>query len=281
VPFDGPIPADPLLRVHDSDLHVTDARYHSQGVSAAVGDRIDFPFFLPGQTIASISTVPTALPSRRLELHSVGPRWSPHLLQQYLPGHPVKFFEGAIDVPEVVYKRGATQQEWNTAVSGVDISLADTVNAVTRDGDTLQALVSSHSPGENGHSGSAVDDIFVDTGTAVLSRDGREIGRSTTPSISDFTLPAGTGRYTLTVQANRNRDWATLATQVTTTYSFDAAETGRLRLPTVKVTGDFDGTSRARANSCFTLDLAATTQANAKPAKITALTVEVSTDDGV
>ncbi|GAB3888732.1 hypothetical protein GCM10029964_056910 [Kibdelosporangium lantanae] len=83
------------------------------------------------------------------------------------------------------------------------------------------------------------------------------------------------------MQANRNRDWATLATQVTTTYSFDAAETGRLRLPTVKVTGDFDGTSRARANSCFTLDLAATTQANAKPAKITALTVEVSTDDGV
>ncbi|GAB3888735.1 hypothetical protein GCM10029964_056920 [Kibdelosporangium lantanae] len=147
VPFVGAIPADPRIRVHDSDLHVTDARYHSQGVSAAVGDRIDFPFFLPGQTIASISTVPTALPSRRLELHSVGPRWSPHLLQQYLPGHPVKFFEGAIDVPEVVYKRGATQQEWNTAVSGVDISLADTVNAVTRDGDTLQALVSSHSPG--------------------------------------------------------------------------------------------------------------------------------------
>jgi hypothetical protein len=186
-----------------------------------------------------------------------------------------------VDAPEVVYKRATARQEWNNAVSGVDISQSDTANVISREDDTLRVYASSHSPGESGHAGSAVDDIFVDTGTAVLSLDGKEIGRSTNPTVSDFTLPAGTGRYTLALQSNRNRDWAALATQVMTVYTFTAADTGRLRLPTVKVTGDFDGTSRAKAGARFTLDLAATTQANAKPAKITALAVDVSTDDGV
>jgi hypothetical protein len=117
----------------------------------------------------------------------------------------------------------------------------------------------------------------------VLSRDGTVVARRTNPNVAGFTLPADTSRYTLAVQANRAMNWATLATRVDTTWTFTSGPTAErtlLALPTVRVSGDFDATGRARAGRPFTLDLAAATQAGAPASKVTAVSLEVSGDDG-
>jgi hypothetical protein len=57
IPTLGQIPADPRFRVRDHDLHRTEASYHAQGVDAAIADRIEFPFFLPGQSASSTTVV--------------------------------------------------------------------------------------------------------------------------------------------------------------------------------------------------------------------------------
>jgi len=226
------------------------------------------------------------MPGRRLELHNGSPtRWSGKILQQYLPGQPKGFFEGAVITPDTVYRTGRTvRQDWNNAVAGPDLATAgDTGAAVERTGNALAAYVPSYAPGEAGHSGNPFFDIFFVKGTMVLSRDGVVVGRGSNPNAAGFTLPADTGRYTLAVQATRAKNWATVATRVDTTWTFTSGPTTGptpLTLPTVKVSGGFDGQGRAPAGRSFTLDLVAGTQAEATPSKVTAVSVEVSTDDG-
>jgi hypothetical protein len=118
IPVLGRIP-DPRFRLRDRDLHRTDARYHTQGVDAVLGDRIEFPFHMPGTSFSSNDFAVAAMPGRRLEFHSPDVRWSGPMLQQYVPGGPKLFFEGAIDVPDVVYRAGkSVRQDWNAPVFG-------------------------------------------------------------------------------------------------------------------------------------------------------------------
>jgi hypothetical protein len=284
IPVVGRIPANPVFRLRDRDLHRSEARYFSHGVPAATADRVAFPHYLPGQTFSSTQTVHVPLPSRRVELHTTAGVWSEMILQQYLPNGPVGLFEGAVERPDVTLKAGRDRTEWNKPVSGPDLSTPDFVNMVYRSGNTLRANVSSYSPSEPGHVGDPVDDLFFVKGSAVLSRDGKVVGTKTNPTVSSFTLPADAGRYTLALTANRARPWSALATQVSTAWTFTSAppatESELLALPTVKIGGDFGGTGTAPAGRRFTLDIVATSQAGAPPAAVTALSVEVSGDDG-
>src|SRR2546423_6371458 len=58
-------------------LHRSHARYHAQGVPAAVGDRNEFIIFLPQQIFSSADIVKTPMPSRRLEFFSSTPGTPP------------------------------------------------------------------------------------------------------------------------------------------------------------------------------------------------------------
>jgi hypothetical protein len=225
------------------------------------------------------------MPARRLELHNGAPtRWAGSILQQYLPGQPKGFFEGAVVTPDTVYRTGRTvRQDWNNAVAGPDLATGGTGSSVERTGNSLAMYVASYAPGETGHSGNPFYDIFFVKGSAVLSRDGAVVGRGSNPNAAGFTLPADTGRYTLAVQATRAKNWATLATRVDTTWTFTSGPTAQralLALPSVKVSGDFDAQGRARAGRPFTLDLVAGSQAEAPASKVISVSVEVSGDDG-
>jgi subtilisin family serine protease len=280
IPTLGQIPANPRFRVRDHDLHRSNVSYHAQGVDAALADRVEFPFYLPGQSVSSTSPVPVDLPSRRVEFRSPGVRWSGHIFHQYLAEGPKVFFEGSIGLPDAVYRGGrSVHQEWNNAVSAA--SLSAPANELLREGNTLQSRVSSFSPGDTGHTGNAVSELFYIDGSATLSRDGAVIDTSPFPSIAAFTVPDDTGRYTLTLVANRARNWTALSTRVTTAWTFTSGPTDELLpVPTVKATGDFDGSSRAAAGRPFTLLLTAATQTGATPSAIRALSVEFSADDG-
>ncbi|OLB73294.1 MAG: hypothetical protein AUI14_26785 [Actinobacteria bacterium 13_2_20CM_2_71_6] len=285
-PFVGRIPGDLRLRVRDANLHTADARYHAQGVDTAVADRVEFAHFLPGQTFSSADVVQVTMPGRRIELHSAAPVvWSGAIFQQYLPGGTRNFFEGAVEVPDTAYRAGRTvRQEWNDAVFGPDLSIQADTNFVQRSGNTLTAAVSSYSPGDAGHVGSPFFDIFSIRGTAVLSRDGAVIATKSNPNIGSYPLPGDTGRYTLALTANRSVPWSALATQVGTAWTFTSGPSTKdgelLSLPTVKVSGDFDGSVRAKGGARFTLDVRTATQGGAPRSKVTSTSVQFSDDDG-
>jgi len=286
IPVAGRIPADPRFRLRDRDLHRTDANYRAQGVDAAIADRVEFPFFLPGQFFSSNDFATARMPSRRLEFHSAGPRWSGAILQQYLPTGFKGLFEGSIELADTVYRAGRSlRQDWNRAAFNADLAPPNLANMVFRSGNTLRVNVSSYAPSEPLHTGSPVNNLFYVTGSATLSRDGAVIATKGQPNVNSFTLPADTGRYTLALSANRNRPWSTLSTRVNTTWMFTstppAAELERLPLPTVKTGGDFDGSNRARAGARFTLRLVTANQAGAAPAPAMVTSVEFSADDGV
>ncbi len=285
IPVAGRVPADPRFRLRNRDLHRTDARYHSLGVPAAIADRVEFGRYMPEQNASFGTILPTPLPSRRTEFHSVTGSWSGTILQQYLPSGPKLLFEGQVDEAQTVYQAGRSRvQHWNNGVSGPDLGTAGTANIVSRLGNTLGVQVSSFSPGERGHSGNPVGDVFMVRGTTTLHRDGVLLGRKTLAGLGSFpNLPAEPGSYTLAIDATRAKPWATLATQVKTAWTFTSATTPsatRLALPTVKVTGDFDGQGFACAGAPFTLLLTASNQADAAPATVDTMKLEISTDDG-
>jgi hypothetical protein len=286
LPALGRIPADPRFRLHDTDLFQADSRYHAQGVPAAFGDRVEFPFYLPGQIAAFAPEVPVALPGRRIELHNGAPTtWSGAIFQQYLTPATRGFFEGSVQVPDTVYPTGkAVRQEWNEAVFGPDLSVPGTVNLVARQGNTILSVVSSFSPSDPGHSGNGASDLAYVRGTATLSRDGVVLGTRPSPVAASFDVPGDTGRYTLALHATRARDWTTLAPQVDTVWSFNSGppkpNDTALPLPTVKISADFDGTDSARGGARWALNLAVRDQTGGPDPKVTSVTLAISNDDG-
>lgn len=287
VPVVGQIPADPRFRFHDKDLYTADAHYHAQGVPAVMLDRSEFPRYLPGQTFAFGPTLSLRAPTRRTELHNGAPGvWTPMIFQQYLPGATPGFFEGQVVGPDTTYKAGGpVRQDWNEAALGPDLSVKGTFNTVSRTGDEIDVVVSSFGPSDTGHSGSPAGDLSYVTGTATLSVAGGGTATAPTPVGGDFTVPAGTGRYTLTLHALRNRPWTTLSGQVDTVWTFSSGTTRTakptyLPLPTVKVGGPFNGTDGARAGTRSTLDLTVGQQAGSPGTTVTSVSLEVSVDDG-
>ncbi len=284
-PSTGSIPNNTLFRHRDRDLHQTDARYHAQGVPAAVGDRNEFIFFLPQQIIATGDILKTPMPSRRLEFFSAGPRYSGHILQQYPPdGFPL-LFEGSVDVPDTVYRttRLPVLQEWNEASFGPDLTTPGTANLFTREGNTIRANIAAFSPSDANHTGTPVNDLFMVTGRSTLSRDGKVIGTGNFPNVATFTVPADTGRYALTMQVNRSKPWTTLASSVNITWTFTSgppAARQTIPVPSVKTGGAFDGNDSAKGGAPFTLTMQAGTAAGATPSAVTVNSVEFSDDDG-
>src|SRR5262249_41961280 len=154
--------------------------------------------------------------------------WSGSILQQYLTPATKGFFEGTVVAPDTVYPTGKqVRQEWNEAVLGPDLSIGGTTfNQVTRTGNRLRSVVSSYSPSDAGHAGCPVSDLIIVRGSATLSRDGKVLATAPDPTLASFTLPAGTGRYTLALHATRARDWSTLSTQVDTVWTFTSGSSG-------------------------------------------------------
>jgi hypothetical protein len=290
IPVNGQIPSDLQYRVHDKDLQSTDTRYHAQGVAAAVADRVDFLKYFPDQLLSVAPIVPVPLPSQRLELHSPGGSWQASILQQYLPRAPKKLFDGELDESRATFKAGRTdRQDWNLAALGPDLASPDIVGngysagLIIRDGSQIAVQFSPFSPGEPGHTES-VFNAFYSSGSTILTAGDAQIGRSPYPGLGSFaSVPPGNARYTLTVMASRSPAWSTLGTKATVVWNFASAPTTAvtpLSLPTVKVSGAFDDRDRAPGGKPFTLLINAGTPLGATPSKVTAVTVEVSDDDG-
>jgi subtilisin family serine protease len=120
----------------------------------------------------------------------------------------------------------------------------------------------------------------TDSGSTTLSRNGKLIGRTDAPGIGAFDLPAGTGRYELTVDAAyRVPDWP-LTTRVIDRWTFTSGKAEPLPLLDVEYDLPLDAANAAPAGEVLTGALRISHQVGAHRSRINSVGLEVSYDDG-
>ncbi|GAA4715648.1 S8 family serine peptidase [Phytohabitans rumicis] len=178
--------------------------------------------------------------------------------------------------------------EWNKAVAGptlrgcVQSRFGAAVPCVSRAGNALVAQLPLYgdAAGHPRHPGprSGSD---VDTGSTSLFRDGHLVATHPTPGAGRFEVPAAGASYRLVADATRTATWWPLSTKVHAEWTFrsSAADDGKaLPLLTVRFDPAVDLNNTAPGAQAFAIPLRIERQDG--PANITALTVDVSYDDG-
>jgi hypothetical protein len=123
----------------------------------------------------------------------------------------------------------------------------------------------------------------TNTGTTVLSRDGKEIGRNDVPGRGDFDVPRGTGRYTLVSDAAKTGPEWPLSVRTRAEWTFvSTPSSGRKVLPLLDVRYDLplDDSNGAPASGMSGF-VSAVHQDGAARVPVRGLSVDVSFDDGV
>ncbi|OLF14826.1 hypothetical protein [Actinophytocola xanthii] len=186
------------------------------------------------------------------------------------------------------FERGErTEMPWLKAPYGPALSTTttgtegETLPLAYRSGDKLNLNLPmfTNSPG-TGRRGWY--DPGTDTGSTTLSRDGKRIGHNDVPGIAGFDLPAGPGRYELTVDAGYRLPGWPLATRVTEKWSFTSSGERAGPLPLLDVEYDLplDLTNAAPAGKELTGAVQVAQQVGAERTGITSVRLEVSYDDG-
>ncbi|ADD41727.1 hypothetical protein [Stackebrandtia nassauensis] len=153
---------------------------------------------------------------------------------------------------------------------------------LTRKGDKMSMYLPFM---DNANRAEVIEDFHTIKGTAVLKRDGKEIGRKKlTSPFATFTLPKkDSGTYTLSTEMSHSKDYTPLATKTKVKWTFKSKPTSKdTPLNVSAVAFDAEGVSGGYADvkkqQNFTLDFQA--QEGAKDTKLKKLTFEVSYDDG-
>jgi Subtilase family len=302
LPTVGAIPADLAYQVRTADLAQVRTRLHAEGRDAAGELTRTAHHYLPGQVVSSEeyrrTHAPVRLPSTVTHYVSPGPvQWS-DWLYHFAPGGsgPPQDWERHLSLQPRSYPKGVlNSQVWNRAVFGPELQSPQPHarylrSSVSRRGDVLSVAVNLRAPGEPGRT-TVFDDSAMNhlAGTTVLSRDGKVLGSSKFPGTSGpagFGLPAGAGRYTLAVTAQRTTPWTELSRRVEATWTFASTPSDPAGPPvpqpllTVRTTGNLDLYNRARAGRAFGLVLAVRHQSGAPAPAVRKVGLEVSYDDG-
>jgi hypothetical protein len=126
---------------------------------------------------------------------------------------------------------------------------------------------------------------FIDatnTGSTVLSRDGKEIGRNDAPGRGVFDIPRGAGRYTLVSDASKTAPEWPLSVRTRAEWTFAAAPSAQRRalpLLDIRFALPLDGYTSAPATG-VSGHVEAVHQDGASRVPVRQLTVDVSFDDG-
>ncbi|MGW0520160.1 S8 family peptidase [Crossiella sp. NPDC003009] len=272
----GRIPATLDRRVRDHELATVDSRYHDQG-RPATGQRADYARLpVPGTTNGMLISYPLALPAQRVEYFTAHPdvTW-----QQLLVLRPPDESDAELHWSVRTLRPGRSTTGWNRAPFGPAFGDPERGWGAHRIGESLQFGV----PLLSGNDPALVTEPppVGMTGRTTLSRDGRQLGVADTPGSGVFPVPVTGGRYTVHASATRTVPWSDLGSRAEVSWTFrDAGEGKPLPVLAVRATGQVDEHNRARAGAPYLLNLSAHHQPGAPTAPITALTAEVSYDEG-
>ncbi len=273
-PLHGGVPEELSFRVEDRELGKVHARYHAQGEATAYRSSAGST---PDGASSFIPIWDQPLPGRRLEYYSAGPRWE-EALQLHPKGAPTIFGERTLG--NTIYQAGEERWvRWFSAPIGPSFGPAAPFWGAYRINDEISVFLTPFSPAEPEHVTLSL------RGTTTLSRDGVVIGTSANAAYGRFRAPHEPGTYTLEASGTREVSWSTLGTAFSGTWTFQSAPAGdeglhRLPLLLVHVAGPVDSHNSAPAGRPYLLSLEAQRQPGAPTAAVTALTLEVSFDDG-
>lgn len=285
---DKGIPADPAFTVHDKDLAVRNVTYHSLGAGEASMERRNLsyhghhvPFGYPPGSQVAVGTT-------RTEYYTADPEvtWS-HLGQftgasEDAPSDDVLHNSGAMAV-------GTEDEEWLSAPLSVRVPdprfpyYGSGVERWPFTTDSLPELLARMPMFSSG----ADDEVIASWGVpgeSVISKDGQELAKQANGSAIVADLPEDDkGRYTVTMDANREVAWTPLGTRSTATWVFDSApvtEDTVLSVSAVRfdAAGVVDGYAERARPQEVTLDYE--TQPGAEDRQCQDMTFEVSYDDG-
>lgn len=273
----GRIPDTLDRRIRDRDLATVDSQYHDQGRPTAT-QRSDYARFpLPGTSGPTLVIYPLPLPAKRVEYFTAHPdvTWE-RILVMLPPGEPDAELHWAVRQPQA----GRSVAAWNRAPLGPAFGDPARGWGVRRQGATLRFRV----PMLSGNDPALVTEppITGMTGRTTLSRDGRELGVSDQAASGEFTVPTTPGRYTLRATGDRAVSWSVIGTRAEATWTFhDSGADGKpLPVMVIRATGQVDEYNRAPAGRPHQLRLDVQHQPGAPAAPLTALTAEVSYDEG-
>jgi hypothetical protein len=262
--------------VRDRDLARVDTTYRAQGAPTEI-ERIDSP------EVSDMYVSPPSRyhvipqPSKETLFLSADDRftWHTTLVTQAADG-------AAFDLTQAVrrYPRGRHREEWNRAPVGPGFLTDAPDNAAVHHGDGIYLHLPLFSPSEPGH----VTRDWVVEQTATLWRNGELVAAISSP-VPIFPATPEAADYRLEVDARRAVPWSVLATQVKATWTFAAglaADQSQAPLPllAVRAAGHVDDGNAAPAGAPHLLALRVERQANVTMSPVTALTLEVSYDDG-
>jgi subtilisin family serine protease len=228
--------------------------------------------------------LPFDLPFTRTEYVNVDGKagWSSSFSQILPPADPSSFPEeisGSYE-PMTTYQGGRTySQAWNRAVFGPSVAEASwPFDWVIRTGDTVSVYVPLWSEG-SGHAGWSVSDAVhyaLYSGDKLVGEFDGEYG--------EFAVPAGAATYRLEATATRSAPH-TLSTQVGGAWTFksghvDGETPQRLPLSSVRISPQLDEHNVAPAGQSFDVPLTVEHQTGSAAGRATAVTAEVSYDDG-
>jgi hypothetical protein len=226
------------------------------------------------------------LPLDRTEFHNLdGLTWSAELEQWSMVKKQVRT-ETVLTGGPVDHAAGQSYvEDWNTAVFGPGFPPDGQFAA--RSGDTLTMQLPLFSDAGLDRAGVSA----VDSGRTVLYRGSEKVGETTQPGLGQFDVPAASSSYRLEASARRS-GVSDLSTQVTCVWTFTSARPpeedpkgkgkGGTSLPLMAVRftpPDLDKQNTVRADT-VRIPVTVQRQAGAPEATLSALTVEVSVNDG-
>jgi hypothetical protein len=288
----GGIPADPVFHVDDEDLAVVEMDYQSLGADARMLRVNDSTHAVYGRSNYLGAGV-VDLPSRRTEFYTADPQvsWSHIGLIPARGDDDEEFQDEEEATAEVLHGGGVleagstTRTTWNQGPVTVGLDFAGAVGYEPRFAlmESLGGMLTHPMMFSSGGEDEAVMSSGL-PGQTVLARDGLGVNKSQSGGAlyTDLAL-LGEGRYTLYSEATRNVPWTTMGTASTAQWEFALESvTGDTVLDASVVDFDAEGIENGYAPvdepQAVTLDYA--TQPGAEQQACTAMTFEVSYDDG-
>jgi len=262
------------------DLATINARYATEA-TGALGIKANSARYSDNSYWSVL--IPFDLPFSRTEYVNVDgkAKWSSSF-SEVMPSAGEESLEeisGSVE-PPAAYRAGRSYpQEWNRAVFGPSVAEPSVpVDWVTRTGDTISVFVPLWSEG-SGHAGYSSYDTMhyrLYSGSTLVGEFDGEYG--------EFPVPAGPAQYRLEATATRGAPH-TLATRLDGAWTFrsghvDGEVPQRLALSSVRISPVLDDHNTAPAGRAFDVPLTVEHQSGSTAGRATAVTAEVSYDDG-
>jgi hypothetical protein len=271
------IPQRPGHQVRRNDLATVSTRYAAQAVPACGGVNLG-PVVPDAPVQTSFGLRLPTLATTRIEYLSPDVKWISEL------GYGDASCEGEFDVQfarPVSYPRpGRYAVSWNTAPFGPAVDQVDA--PAQRHGDVIRVQLPMFADSQPGHLGTTEPPGAQ--GTTTLSRDGVPLGSSPAVGAGEFAVPAGPGRYQLTVRCTREVSWSKLSTEQQATWTFTAgtgsADPHALPLLTVRATPVLDAYNLAPGGALFPVPLRVTRAPGAPATPVARVALDVSYDEG-